>query len=80
MNLVEDLRCRLAAIDAFANAAGELFRQIPWTIDRRHRRNLGRLTHLMSDAAEAAHAAIDETDVRLAALLKRGVVTSKSAR
>lgn len=72
MSLVEELRYRLAEIDAFANAADEMFRQIPWVIHRRHRRDLGRLTHLMSDAAHAAHAAIYETDLRLTTLLKRG--------
>lgn len=69
--LLERLGNRLAQIDAYTSAAEEMLDRIPWAIPRRHRRDLGRLSHFISDAAESANATIREHEAGLAAVMSR---------
>lgn len=67
--LLERLGTRLLQIDAYASAAEEMLDRIPWALPRRHRRDLGRLSHFISDAAESASATIREHEAGLAAVM-----------
>jgi 2-oxo-4-hydroxy-4-carboxy--5-ureidoimidazoline (OHCU) decarboxylase len=65
LELVEDLRTRLAKIDAFTGAAAEMFEQIPWSVPRARRRELTRLAYMLDQAATTVCEAVGESERRL---------------
>ena len=71
LDLVEDLRQRVAKIDAYAYAAEEMFHQIPWTLAGKYRADLTRLAHFVSDTASAARFALADSRHQLEALMER---------
>lgn len=65
LQFVEDLRSRLARIEAYARAADELLSQTPWGVARHYRRDFSRLGYYLADAAETVTATIDEYDAQM---------------
>ena len=78
--LVEDIRTRLAAIDAYADAAEELLHRMTWNLDREQRRLFEHLDRFIGDAARSARSALDHADRQLAVLLRDAPGTTSRKR
>lgn len=72
LRLVENLRARLGRINAYAKAADELFSETPWGIDRRSRQDFNRLSYYLGDIVDVVAETLEEYEVQLRAVMKRG--------
>jgi hypothetical protein len=66
LTLAEELRHELARIDTYVSAADELAHEMSGGAKPGQRRNLERLSIMISDAAQVTNMALDEADRRLA--------------
>jgi hypothetical protein len=70
--LLEEMRSRLAEIDAYASAADELFHRMHWKLPPGQRRNRNRLSFILMLAAKTVEASLTEIDARMSVLMKLG--------